>query len=350
MKAEAVRLTTRIITIMAFGFDLQSLANNKEEQELCAYFLSPEFLHDMRLIFNLGYIVGTFPLPRTFFWPLIHGRTEQLTRDANQRFTGHILKLIEFKKKSYQKQQSQTLSSNSMMDSLLNKEGVQLTNDELIANAKAFYMGGLETTSTALMWTMYYLSLHPDIQEKCYEEVKEKFFPLLTGTNPVADEGNYWFEIISRLFYCQAIVKEGLRIAPPASFTSLQTENEETITLANGITFTGNDLIFVNNEGVHHSTDYYGPKAREFIPERWLTNDMKEKQRLEEYFFPFGGGPRHCPGNNLALHELILAIAYLCYHFKFSLNCPREEIIRMKSITSTANKMPLLFIPRNHSN
>ena len=35
------------------------------------------------------------------------------------------------------------------------------------------FMAGTETTSTSLLWTFYFLVKHPDVQEKCRQELLE---------------------------------------------------------------------------------------------------------------------------------------------------------------------------------
>lgn len=46
-----------------------------------------------------------------------------------------------------------------------------LTDNEIIANAWVFMLGGFETTASALTYTSYLLATHPQVQERLYEEV-----------------------------------------------------------------------------------------------------------------------------------------------------------------------------------
>lgn len=48
-----------------------------------------------------------------------------------------------------------------------------LSDDEIIANAWVFLLGGFETTANALTYCSYLLATHPDIQEKLHQEIVE---------------------------------------------------------------------------------------------------------------------------------------------------------------------------------
>lgn len=52
-----------------------------------------------------------------------------------------------------------------------------LTDDEIIANAWVFLLGGFETTANGLTYCAYLIAKHPDIQEKIYQELID-YFPV----------------------------------------------------------------------------------------------------------------------------------------------------------------------------
>ena len=50
-----------------------------------------------------------------------------------------------------------------------------LSDDEIIANAWVFLLGGFETTANALTYCSYLLATHPDIQDRVYQELIDNF-------------------------------------------------------------------------------------------------------------------------------------------------------------------------------
>ena len=48
----------------------------------------------------------------------------------------------------------------------------KLSDDDIYATSITFLLAGYETTSNALAYTTYLLALHPDIQQRLYEELK----------------------------------------------------------------------------------------------------------------------------------------------------------------------------------
>ena len=49
----------------------------------------------------------------------------------------------------------------------------KLTDDDIYASCITFLLAGYETTSNALAYTTYLLALHPEVQERLYQEVKD---------------------------------------------------------------------------------------------------------------------------------------------------------------------------------
>ena len=56
-----------------------------------------------------------------------------------------------------------------------------LSDDEIIANAWVFLLGGFETTANALSYCAYLLATHPDIQEKVYQEIVDNIVEVISS-------------------------------------------------------------------------------------------------------------------------------------------------------------------------
>lgn len=70
-------------------------------------------------------------------------------------------------------------ASETILEERKGKDGVKLipsknilTDDEIIANAWVFLLGGFETTANALTFTSYLLAKHKDIQDKLAQEIR----------------------------------------------------------------------------------------------------------------------------------------------------------------------------------
>jgi cytochrome P450 len=67
-----------------------------------------------------------------------------------------------------------------------------------------------------------------------------------------------------------------------------------------------------------------------FGPERWADGLIK---RIPRYaYFPFGGGPRLCIGNNFALMETALVLATMAGRFRLTL-APDANVVPLPTMT-----------------
>ncbi len=80
---------------------------------------------------------------------------------------------------------------------------------------------------------------------------------------------------------------------------------------------------------VHRDSRWF-EAPEEFRPERWEGDLLKRLPRFA--YFPFGGGPRQCIGNNFAVMEAGLLLASIAQRFRIRL-VEGHPVVPMPSIT-----------------
>lgn len=120
---------------------------------------------------------------------------------------------------------------------------------------------------------------------------------------------------ISKLPFLQAIVKETLRLHPPAPFL-VPHKCDETVNIS-GFKVPKNAQVLINVWAMgRDSTIWKNPN--DFMPERFLERDINYKGNNFE-LIPFGAGKRICPGLALAHRQMHLVVASLVHNFEWKL-------------------------------
>lgn len=95
-------------------------------------------------------------------------------------------------------------------------------------------LAGNETSSTALTWILYLLSLHTDAQDKLRAEMID-LNDRLTMCVCRSSRADYRDEL-NALPYLDAVVREGLRLLPPAPSTIREAVRDVIVPLGQPIT------------------------------------------------------------------------------------------------------------------
>jgi cytochrome P450 len=106
-----------------------------------------------------------------------------------------------------------------------------------------------------------------------------------------------------QLPYLQAVIKEGLRILPPAAGTFFKTVPAGGDVI-NGHFIPAGTQIGSSPFGVHHSKKIFGSDAELFRPERWLEADSSAFADMSSTVdLVFHYGKWQCLGKHVALME-----------------------------------------------
>ncbi|XP_025098155.1 cytochrome P450 2J2-like [Pomacea canaliculata] len=163
-------------------------------------------------------------------------------------------------------------------------------------------IAGSETTSTAILWTLVYFLHHPDVQDKCYEEIHR-----VVGTERAPT-----IQDRPQLVYMEAVIMEVLRygnVAPLSVPHATSCDVE-----FGGYKIPKGTLVIPNLDSVMRDPETWGDPDR-FRPERFIGEDGK-LWRPEE-FIPFSMGRRICLGETIARMALLLYISTMVQHFRF---------------------------------
>ncbi|KAB0794255.1 hypothetical protein PPYR_13875 [Photinus pyralis] len=196
------------------------------------------------------------------------------------------------------------------------KPKLELTDEDITAQAFIFFVGGFETTSSAMTFMSYELATNPDVQEKLQAEVDETLSEC---------EGKLSYHALQRMKYLDMVVSETLRKWPPGYQLDrrcvkdyvVQPEkvHEKTFTIERG------SKVIIPVMGIHYDPQYF-PNPDRFDPERFSDEN---KVKIHPYsYLPFGSGPRNCIGARLVPFQTKLVLFHLLGKYRL---VPTEKTV-----------------------
>jgi cytochrome P450 len=159
-------------------------------------------------------------------------------------------------------------------------------------------LAGHETTANALTWTFYLLSQHPDAATKLHEEIDA-----VLGKRP------FTLDDLPHLTYTKMVIEEAMRLYPPAYSIGRVADGEDAIM---GYRVPAGTPVFMSSYVTHRRPDFWQEPER-FDPERFTPERSEGRHRFA--YFPFGGGPRLCIGENFALMEAQILLATIAQRY-----------------------------------
>lgn len=181
-----------------------------------------------------------------------------------------------------------------LLDALIQQQvdGQGLSDDALYGSTLMTLIAGEDTTANAMAWLVDCLGRQPALQSE-YADV-------------LAEPGHHTAAL-------DALIMETLRLRPVAPLIFLSTRQDLRL---NGLSLpAGTDVILATRHAMRRSGQF--EQADVFRPERWTPERLTRANTLPP--MPFGGGPRMCPGRNLAMAEIRMVARLLLSRFRIEL-------------------------------
>ena len=249
----------------------------------------------------LRFLLGNFPTP------------------TNLRFRKAVGRLDEIIYGIINERRSSGEDAGDLLSMLLHsrdEEGNRMSDKQLRDEVMTLLLAGHETNALALSWTWYLLSQHPEVESKLHEELQE----VLADRAPTIED-------LPRLRYTEMVLKESMRLYPPAWGISREALKECEI---GGCRVPAGTQLFIVMWVLHRDPRYFEDPEM-FDPDRWEDGSAK---RVPKYaYLPFGTGPRLCIGSSFAMTEATLLLATIAKKFQLRAVAEQQRVGPQPSVT-----------------
>ncbi|GER46637.1 cytochrome P450 [Striga asiatica] len=255
------------------------------------------------------------------------GDIDRLVRLNMDAWTGRVLLMEETKKartkvaealslvvRERRRESERGERKNDMLAALLDEDGGGggFSDEEIVDFMVALLVAGYETTSTIMTLAVKYLTETPT----ALAQLKEEHDQIRAKKG---DINSLEWEDCKSMPFTQCVVNETLRVA----------------NIISGFTIPKGWKVFASLRAVHMDHQHF-KDARTFNPWRWQNGS----NGVANVFTPFGGGPRRCPGAELARVELSVFLHRLVT--QFSWEPAEEDKVIFFPTTRTQKKYPIL--------
>lgn len=250
---------------------------------------------------------------RPFFWKYYKNQMDKYVgRVLDERFsardpskqgkarkkTGIDLALEEYFKESGQDVDSR----NASMDGEFRRYAID--------NLLVLLFAGHDTTASTICYCYYLLWQNPEKLKRIRQELDDVFGADMNAAEQLK-RNSY---LINKCEYTLAVIRETLRLWPPAS-TVRQGRSDYFIkdpTTGNMLPTEG-FMVWSPTISIHRDPRVWGETVHEFQPERFLPENA---DKLTPHAYrPFEKGPRNCIGQELALLEMKVILALTVREF-----------------------------------
>ena len=207
--------------------------------------------------------------------------------------------------------------------------GAPMSDQQVRDEVLTMVLAGQETTAIALAWAFHVLSTRPDIESQVVAEVRS----VVRGDEPTADE-------LARMPTTRALFDEVLRLYPPAPIMARYARKDEVL---RGMLLPANSLVVMSPYVTQRHAGFW-KDPDQFDLERFREEEPAGRPRFA--YFPFGGGPRQCIGNQFAILEALTVLAMVLGRFRLTPHGDGSGRIAGRITLRPSGGVPVRLSPR----
>ncbi|PTB38770.1 hypothetical protein M441DRAFT_198082 [Trichoderma asperellum CBS 433.97] len=193
----------------------------------------------------------------------------------------------------------------------LHKDKPEFTEVYLRKMGMTNFGAGHDTMASTLTAIFTMIGTHDDVQKKVTEEIR-------SAKNPLSYAGAV------QLQYTRAASREAMRLHPALTM-SLSRRVPDNGLHMHGHFIPGGTTVGCNPAALHRNADIVtGSNPEAYDPDRWLGGDPLDVRPMERYSLNWGGGPRTCPGKNLAEMVVYKVVSALFEQFDVEVVAPLQ--------------------------
>lgn len=222
---------------------------------------------------------------------------------------------------------------NDLLSKLITAEdpetGERMSRDLLRDEALTNFFAGYETSARSMSYVWYALAQDPDVKARLHDELDCELGDELPT-----------LETLKRLPYTLRVIKEALRLYPPAPMYAKDVIADDVI---DGYHIEKGSVILVLPYFTHRHPDFWDEPLR-FEPERHAPE--AEKGRHPQAYHPFASGQRICLGNHFSLLETHIMLAILAQCFDPQLPSDYVADFVIDALLEIDNGLPMILTQR----
>ena len=281
---EMMALTLAIVGKTLFDSDVEH-----EAAEIGAALTTTFQAFNFGFFLPFGELLEHLPVPSTLRF-----------RKARSRLDATIYRMIEERRRSSADRGD--LLSMLLLAQDTEGDGGGMSDVQLRDEAMTIFLAGHETTANALTWTWYLLSQHAAVEARLHAEIDSA----LGGRLPTADD-------LPLLPYTRMVLAESMRLYPPAWILGRRALGPFE---ANGYEIPPRSIVLMSPYVTQRDARWF-PDPERFDPERFSPERQAERPKFA--YFPFGGGPRVCVGEQFAWMEGVILLATIAQRWRLRL-------------------------------